>query len=99
MAHAYTPGLRVAKYTRILKERRLPLLGDVLAKVGDKVNADDVVARTELPGNVASINVANKLGIEPEDVETVMIKKAGDAVERGEKIAQNGVRVGRAVVD
>ena len=60
MAHAYTPGLRVAKFTRILKDRRLPLLGNVNAKVGDSVKADDVVARTELPGNVASINVANR---------------------------------------
>jgi hypothetical protein len=89
VAHAYTPGLRVAKFTRILKERRLPLLGDVNAKVGDTVKAGDIVARTELPGNVASVNIANKLGADPGDIELVMLKKQGDSVEKDEIIAES----------
>lgn len=87
MAHAYTPGLRVAEKTVVRKERRLPIKGQVVVKVGDKVTSDTVVARTELPGNVQLVNVASKLGIPAEDLPTVMLKKDGDPIEKGKPIA------------
>jgi biotin carboxyl carrier protein len=87
MAHAYTPGLKVTESLLVEKSRILPLKGDVLVKVGDKVKPDDVVARTMLPGNVVPLNIANKLGIPPEDMESVMLKKIGDTIEQGELIA------------
>ena len=65
MAHAYTPGLRVAKKTIVRKKRILPLKGEVLKKVGDEVSRDEIVARTELPGNVRTVNVVNLLGVMP----------------------------------
>jgi len=89
MAHAYTPGLKVTKATIVKKERRLPLPGDVLVKKGDKVKAEAIVARTELPGNVQPINVAGLLSIPPEDVPGVMLKKEGEHVSKGEPIAQS----------
>jgi hypothetical protein len=87
MAHAYTPGLRVAALTVIRKVRRLPIKGDVLAKKGDRVTADTVVARTHLPGNVQLVNVASKLGVPPEDLPSVMVKKDGDPIKKGEALA------------
>jgi len=87
MTHAYTPGLKVTDRLLVNKSRILPLKGDVVVKVGDRVNPDDVVARTELPGNVVPLNVANKLGIPPEDIYEFMIKKEGDAVKEGEVVA------------
>lgn len=87
MAHAYTPGLRVTRFTEILRERRLPLKGEVVVKAGQAVKADAVVARTELPGNVQTVNVANMLNVLPEDVEKCMLKPAGSHVEKGEVIA------------
>ena len=57
MAHAYTPGLKVSRYTIIRKDRRLPLKGEVLVEEGQKVKAEDIVARTQIPGNVVLINV------------------------------------------
>jgi len=89
LAHAYTPGLRVAKQTEVKKERRLPLKGEVLVKVGDRAKAETVVARTELPGNVQTVNVANKLSILPEDIERHMLVKVGDWVEEGQYIAES----------
>ena len=89
MAHAYTPGLRVTKAAIIRKERRLPLPGQVLAEKGDRVRAEDVVARTELPGNVQPINVAGLLSVPPEDVPQLMLKKEGESVRKGEPIAQS----------
>lgn len=87
MGHAYTPGLKVKERLLVRKQRILPLKGDVLVKVGDKVSPESVVARTELPGNVVPINVANKLGIPPEDIEMAMLKKVGDPIKAGELIA------------
>ncbi|RKY95319.1 MAG: hypothetical protein DRQ06_03960 [Candidatus Hydrothermota bacterium] len=89
MAHAYTPGLRVTKAAIIRKERRLPLPGQVLVKKGDRVRAEDIVARTELPGNVQPINVAGLLSVPPEDVPQLMLKKEGEPVRKGEPIAQS----------
>ena len=89
MSHAYTPGLRVSKQTEVRKERRLPLNGEVLVKVGDHVAAETVVAHTQLPGNVQTVNVANKLSLLPEDIHGHMIHKLGDWVEEGDIIAQS----------
>ncbi len=88
MAHAYTPGLKVADLTVFRKNRRLPIKGEVLVNVGDSVKSDTVVARTHLPGNVQLMNIASKLGIPPEDLPTVMKKKEGDKVEKGDTIAE-----------
>jgi hypothetical protein len=87
MAHAYTPGLKVTEDLLVQKQRILPLKGEVIVNVGDQVNPDDVVARTHLPGNVVPLNVANKLGIPPEDMAEIMLKKEGEPISEGEPIA------------
>lgn len=87
MAHAYTPGLKVLNKTLVQKERILPLKGKVMKKVGDKVTMDEVVARTELPGNVVSINVVNLLGIQPQEINDFMLKKEGDKISKDEPMA------------
>jgi hypothetical protein len=89
MAHAYTPGLRVTELAAFRKERILPLKGEVVVKEGDPVRAEQVVARTELPGNVHSLNVANLLSVLPDEVPGKMIKGPGDPVERDEIIAKS----------
>jgi transcription antitermination factor NusG len=89
MGHAYTPGLKVTEKILITKKRILPLKGDILVKVGDKVKPDTVVARTLLPGNVEPFNVANVLGIPPEDIMYHMLRKEGERVKQGEVIAKS----------
>jgi len=88
MAHAYTPGLRVTHSAVITKRRVLPLKGDVLKEVGDAVGRDEIVARADLPGSVEIVNLVGRLGIEPEDVESVMLKTEGDPIAEGEIIAE-----------
>ncbi|MEE2657561.1 MAG: hypothetical protein VX733_03590 [Candidatus Latescibacterota bacterium] len=88
MAHAYTPGLRITAHTQLRKERRLPLKGEVLVAVGDRVHRDQVVARTDLPGDVVTVNVVNRLGISADDIGQYMLKKEGDPVAAGEPIAE-----------
>jgi hypothetical protein len=87
MGHAYTPGLKVTERLLVRKSRILPLKGDVLVRVGEEVTPDKVVARTLLPGAVVPLNVANKLGIQPEDLELAMLKKVGDPIKAGEAVA------------
>ena len=87
MAHAYTPGLRIAGHTRLRKERRLPLTGEVLVAVGDRVRRDQVVARTQLPGDVATVNLVNRLGVSAGDLPRYLLKAVGDAVVAGEPLA------------
>lgn len=89
MGHAYTPGLKVTEKILITKRRILPLKGEVLAKVGDEVQPDTVVAQTFLPGPVEPVNVANILGIPPEDIHHVMLKKEGEYVSVGEVFARS----------
>ena len=88
MAHAYTPGLKVTGATVIRKTRLLPLEGEVLVEEGQKVKAEEPVARTNLPGDVEMINVANALSVQPGDIRRYMLKREGDRVEEGEVIAQ-----------
>jgi hypothetical protein len=88
MTHAYTPGLRLAEKIRIRKSRNLPLPGDVVVKKGDTVKSSDVVARTNLPGKVHSVNVVNRLAILPGDLRKYMLKKEGESVQKDELIAE-----------
>jgi hypothetical protein len=89
MAHSYTPGLKVARFTLLRRERKLPLAGDVLVTVGQKVEAETCVARTELPGNVQTVNAANILGVLPEDVPDCLVKPIGSALKKGEAFAES----------
>lgn len=88
MAHAYTPGLRVTERAMVRRERRLPLKGDVLVAAGETVSARTVVARTLLPGNVQTVNLASALGVEPGEVSSKLLKPLGSEVAAGEVIAE-----------
>jgi biotin carboxyl carrier protein len=88
VATAYTPGLKVLSETVIRKDRLLPLDGEVLVKKSDTVKATDIVAETFLPGNVVTVNIANKLGVSPEDVPGAMKVAIGDKVTKGQIIAE-----------
>jgi hypothetical protein len=88
MGYAYTPGLTVAEYTVIRRVRRLPISGQVLVQVGQQVQAEEVVAEADLPGDVRPVNVVSELGITPDELPDVMIKKEGDAVAKDEPFAR-----------
>ncbi|MCH7878196.1 MAG: hypothetical protein IH914_02655 [candidate division Zixibacteria bacterium] len=88
MALAYAPGLTVTEEHLVRKRRILPLKGDVVVKVGQKVSPDDVVARTDLPGPIESLNVANRMGLPPEDLEGAMLKKVGEQISEGDIVAE-----------
>lgn len=88
MGTAYTPGLKVSPGTMVRKQRRLPLKGNVLVNVGDRVTADTVVARTDIPGIIQTVKVAEILGLEPAEALAILQVKEGDEVTAGQIFAE-----------
>ena len=89
MSKSFTPGLKVLKNTEIVKDRILPLKGDIHVKEDDVVDSDFIVASTNIPGNVHMINLTNELNIDPEQVMDCVLFKVGDIVKKDEVIAVN----------
>lgn len=94
MSHSYTPGLRITDHARLRRERRLPLRGEVLVEPGAAVAPDTVVARTELPGNVQTVNLAGRLGVDPRKVVDALLAPVGAVVRRGEPVARASTMFG-----
>jgi len=88
VAVAYTPGLRVSENAVIRKQRRLPMKGEVLVQPGRSVQAEEAVARAEMPGHLQTVRAAQMLQIEPQELQSCLLKRPGDEVEAGELIAQ-----------
>ncbi len=89
MGTAYTPGLTVSNDQIVRKIRRLPLKGEVLVRAGDSVDPTSAVARTELPGILQTVKVAEKLGVEPKEVKKLLRFEIGDKIGIGEMIAES----------
>jgi hypothetical protein len=89
MGHAYTPGLKVSAAADFVRNRILPIRGEVLVALGDSVEPDTVVARALLPGNVVTLNVARQLGMAAADLDDAMLVQPGDPVEKGQPIARS----------
>ena len=51
------------------------------------VGPDSVVARAELPGNVQTVNLAARLGVDPAQVGELLLKPLGTVVKQGEILA------------
>jgi len=71
----------------VRKIRRLPILGDVLVKEKDKVEADTIVARTFIPGAVQVVSIAGPLGIDLWETTKYALKKVGEEVKKDEPVA------------
>lgn len=69
--------------------RRLPIKGDVLVRVGDVVVPDQIVARAMLPGPLQTLKLAEKLGMEPKEAPEFFRLKIGDAIEKGQVVAES----------
>jgi hypothetical protein len=88
MPTAYTPGLQVTDHAVIRKVRRLPLKGDVLVAASQRVGATDIVAHALLPGIITAVRAADQLGVSPDELLRLLKKREGDAVDKGEVLAE-----------
>ncbi|MBT5019848.1 hypothetical protein OAF98_02770 [Planctomicrobium sp.] len=92
MAHAYTPGLQIKDRIGYRISRVLPIDGEVLVEQGEQVQPDQIIARTEQPGNIYPVNLANQLGITAGEVPEAMNFQIGEHVTEGEQLAiSNGI--------
>jgi len=88
LASAYTPGLTVSGDIVVRRLRRLPIKGEVIVEKGAQVEPDQVLARAMLPGVLQTIKLAERLSVEAKDAGSLMTVKIGDAVEKGQVVAE-----------
>ncbi|MFQ6015841.1 MAG: hypothetical protein ACE5NP_10400 [Anaerolineae bacterium] len=82
----YQPLTRVSPHTTIRRERLLPIPGEVLVKIGDRVEPVDPVAQTSLPAGLRVVNAARVLGVAPGKVPQHLLKEVGETVEAKEPL-------------
>jgi len=88
VGQAYTPGLELARFTRVRKIRELPLQGKNLVSVGQRVKAKQAVLSAELPGDIAIVRVASRMGFDVLDVLPNLKVSVGQRVERGDLLCE-----------
>lgn len=93
----YGTRTKIEALTKIRRERVLPRPGDILVSPGDRVEATQVVGRTEVPGDFRILRVDRQLGISGPKVEKYLQVDLGDTVHQGTVIAKQGGFLGRSV--
>ena len=89
MGSAYTPGLTVSGDIVARRIRRLPIKGEVLVEAGTHVEPSTVVARALLPGILQTLKLAEKMGIDAQDLPSKSPIKVGDQVTKGQKLYES----------
>jgi hypothetical protein len=88
MSSLFSPGLQASTRVRIRRRRELPLKGDILVQVGDRVHGEQVIARAQLEGELRIVRAAEGLGIIPSELPGLLRVKAQQQVEQGEILAE-----------
>ena len=88
---------RATPLTTIRRERVLPVPGEVIVDVGDRVEPAQVVARADLPGDFRILPVALLLGVRSSKASHCLRVKAGDEVQAGQVVASRRGLSGRSV--
>jgi hypothetical protein len=81
-----TPETPIAPSVLVRKERRLPVAGDVLVRVGSRVEPDDTVAQALLPDPPITLNLAQLLGTRPKGLTRRLAKPIGANLDEGDVI-------------
>jgi len=70
------------------RARLLPVAGEVVLEVGDRVRGDSIVARAAGRGTLHTVNAARQLDIAPGEVPGAMVVAEGQDVAAGEVLAR-----------
>ena len=90
MKPSHEPPTSSAQDPSVLtRVRRLPIRGETLVAVGDRVTAADVVARTLEPGEVVSLAAAAMLGLAPSEVPAALTIPVGANVTKGQCLGRS----------
>jgi len=76
-------------------ERRLPHPGEVLVRVGQRVEPETTIAQAYIPGTPQIVNLARALMITPSLVERAMVREVGNKVSQNEVLARTSPLGGR----
>ncbi len=82
--------VQVTPLTNVRRERILPVAGEILVRVGERVEPIQVVARASLPGTFRILPVARLLGTPAAKSERYLRVKLGDEVRQGQVLAARG---------
>lgn len=93
----YATETEIKSLTKIRRERILPRQGEILVSPRDRVEATQVVARTDVPGDFRILRVARLLGVSGREIEEYLQVDLGDTVHQGTVIGKRGGIFGRSV--
>ena len=92
------PVTHILPVTQIRRARRLPSNGRVLVRTNQKVNGTDIIAESHQEGKHVLINVRRALGLASiKDTESLIDRKIGEKVQKGDVIARTGKFVPKVV--
>ncbi len=86
----YAPVHHVTGLATIIRERLLPVSGNVLARLNQKVSPADVIAEAHWAREHVLLDVARILRIPPDRADRLIKCKEGDHLQAGEEIAVGG---------
>jgi hypothetical protein len=92
------PVHHIIGFASILRERRLPLPGTVLARLNQKVSPNDIIAEAVRGREHILLNVAQMLGVSPAAADRLIKCKADDRIAASAEIAVGKGFFARSVV-
>jgi len=91
------PVYHVLPLTTIERERRLPVSGNVIAKLNQKVSSTDVIAEATWAREHVLIDVARSLGISPTAADRLIKIKQGDNLSQDAEVAVSKGIISRTI--
>jgi hypothetical protein len=88
MARGSISRTTVSPRVAVTRFRAVPGVGEILVREGDVLDAAQVVAKIEKPGDVYVVDVAAQLGIPRGRIAETLAVKAGDPVSAGQVLAE-----------
>ncbi len=96
MPHRFSNGLPAVLPATIAQiERRLPASGEIVVRMGSRVEPDDLIGQCTVQGDPVLFDIAGALGVEPRDVRRRLRRKPGDHVAFRDLLAR---RRGRSIL-
>jgi uncharacterized protein YdbL (DUF1318 family) len=89
--------LHVLPLTTIVRERLLPVLGKVNARVNQRVNPTDIVAEANFAREHVLLDVARTFGVSAVAADKMIRVKEGDRLTEGALVAEKSGLFGRSI--
>ena len=84
MKRISAPGPLISPGIKVSRTRRMPVVGEVIVEMGERLSPSDVVARAGLPGVVQHMAAASTLGVPRGKLESYLSVRERDRVEEGQ---------------